>query len=305
VIVLASDELLARVDPRHGAEILDLVDLRTGRQLLGRPPFSSAIPRGGDLEEEAWTESYRGGWQLVAPNAGKACDLDGERHGFHGRASNDPWTVVEAGAANALLRWEGHGLSIDRRLSVKGAALGLEVEATATRDGAALVVLEHVSVGLELLHPEVELELPAGRAYELSESEGPTAPPEAAPHWPDVLLRDGSVERTVRWPAEQTRDRLYAIADLPEGRAVVRNAHSGAALRLSWDHEWLRHMWVWHDVRSLGGIWRGRSEILTVEPTSVPHSLGLAEAVEQGYAPRLALGESRSYRLEARAEAGS
>jgi len=38
MIVLRSDGVLARLDPRPGGAILDLVDLATGRQLLGRPP---------------------------------------------------------------------------------------------------------------------------------------------------------------------------------------------------------------------------------------------------------------------------
>ena len=41
MIVLQSNELLVRVDPAHGAEILDLVNPRTGTQYLGRPPFAS------------------------------------------------------------------------------------------------------------------------------------------------------------------------------------------------------------------------------------------------------------------------
>ena len=41
MIALRSPELFVRLDPRHGAEILDLVDLSSGRQLLGRPPFGS------------------------------------------------------------------------------------------------------------------------------------------------------------------------------------------------------------------------------------------------------------------------
>ena len=65
MIILQSDDLVVRVDAGHGGEILDLVDLRTGRQLLGRPPFGSTLPRGGDLDEVTWTEAYRGGWQSV------------------------------------------------------------------------------------------------------------------------------------------------------------------------------------------------------------------------------------------------
>jgi len=35
MIHLASDGVAVRIDPRHGGEVLDLIDLRTGRQLLG------------------------------------------------------------------------------------------------------------------------------------------------------------------------------------------------------------------------------------------------------------------------------
>src|SRR5919197_1000064 len=102
MLVVRSERVLARLAPGLWGEVLDLVDLTTGRQLLGRPPFSSAEPLAGDLTEEVWTERYRGGWQLVTPNAGNQCDVDGHYHGFHGRASNDPWDVGYASNGEAV-----------------------------------------------------------------------------------------------------------------------------------------------------------------------------------------------------------
>jgi hypothetical protein len=300
VIVLRSPELLVRLDPAHGGEILDLVDLRTGRQLLGRPPFSSLEPVGGDLDEEAWTARYRGGWQLAAPNAGSACVVDGVRHGFHGRASNDPWEVLESSAASCGLRWSGHGLRIERRLALQDSGLEISVEVTGTAERAPLVALEHIALGAELLDPEVAIELPGGRAFELSEADGPPEPPASAPPWPEALLLDGSLERCDRWPIATRRSRLLAVADLPEGRAAVRNITTGQGFELAWEADWLRHLWLWHEVRTYGGPWRQAAELLVVEPSSVPHSLGLATAVERGQARWLAKGESLAYRLTAR-----
>ena len=300
MIVLRSPELIVRLDPRHGGEILDLVELAGGRQLLGRPPFASDQPRGGDLDEETWTCSYRGGWQLVLPNAGAECLVGGERHGFHGRASNDPWEVVTAGERTAELRWRGHGLEVARRLSLEGGALEIAVEARGLENRVPLVAVEHASFGLELLEPEVEIELPAGLAYELSETKGPAAPPAGATRWPEVLLLDGSSERADRWPLERERSRFLVVTDLPEGRATVRNAARGTGLELTWDAEWLRHAWIWHEVRTYGGPWRQRAEILVVEPASVPHALGLAAAIENGQARWLDPGETVGYRLTAR-----
>lgn len=298
MIVLRSSGLLALVDPDHGAEILDLVHLPTGRRLLGRPPFATAPPRGGDLPEDVWTASYRGGWQLVAPNAGSRCSVDGAEHGFHGRASIDPWETVDAAEAEATFRWRGHGLELTRRFELDGESLRARVEARATGEAAPLVVLEHIALGLELLEPEVEIDLPAGKAFELSETEGPPIPPDDAPQWPDVLLLDGSRERGDRWPLERQRSRLLAVADVPEGRARVRNPCTGATVDLRWDADWLRHLWLWHEARAYGGPWRAQAEMLALEPTSVPHPLGLAAAIEHGQARWVQPGETAAYGLQ-------
>jgi hypothetical protein len=296
MIVLRSKELLALVDPAHGAELLELVHLPTGRRLLGRPPFSTEPPVAGDLPEDVWTASYRGGWQLAAPNAGAVSRVGDIEHGFHGRASNDPWEVLAAEPSSATLQWRGHGLAFERTFELSGSEVvaRLEVEAL---EPAPLVVLEHVTLGLEFLEPEVRIDLPAGPAYELSETDGPPLPPRGAPRWPDVLLLDGSRERGDRWPLNCPRSRLLAVAELPEGRARVRNARTGMTVELTWDASWLRHVWIWHETREYGGPWRHQTELLAIEPTSVPHPLGLAAALEHGQALELEPGQTAGYEL--------
>jgi len=301
VIVIRSAELLVRIDPRHGGEILDFVDLRTGRQLLGRPPFSSGEPLAGDLDEETWTAAYRGGWQLLVPNAGNPCTVAGDRHGFHGRGSNDPWRVLTANETSATLSWSGHGLEVERRLSVEEAALAVTTEIRAPNEPAPFLTVEHVSLGLEVLDPEVSIDVPGGVAFELSESDGPPEPPAGATAWPEVLLLDGATERAGRWPLERERSRLLCVTDLREGRVAIRNGARRGGIELSWDLEILPHMWIWHELRRYGGPWRGQAEILVVEPASVPHTLGLATAIEHDQARWLEPGESCSYRLVARA----
>jgi len=290
VIVLRSPELLVRIDPQHGGEILDLVDLATGRQVLGRPPFGSEPILAGDLDEDRWTQSYRGGWQTVLPNAGNRCINATGHHGFHGRASNDPWTVVDQAPDQVTLAWEGHGLAVQRRVALDDGAVRVSMRITSPV-GASLVSLEHVSAGLELLEPELELSLPPGRGYELSEQDGPTRPPDGAPHYPELLLLDGTTERADRWPIAQPRSRLFVVAEVPEGWAVIRNAVRGEALAMAWDADWYRHCWVWHENRVTGGIWREQAEMIAVEPTTVPHSLGLAVAEQEGQARRIEPGE--------------
>lgn len=290
MIVLADSDLLLRVDPGHGGEIVDLVDLATGRQLLGRPPFGSLPPAGGALDEERWTASYRGGWQTVLPNAGNPCEFHGERHGFHGRASNDPWSVDDAGPSTATLTWTGHGLEVSKHIALEDGAAAVRYRIRAARD-SALVALEHLTVGHELLEPDVAIDLPGGRAYELSETDGPPSPPADAGRWPDVRLLNGSLERAGAWAIAEPRSRFFVVADIEAGWAAVRNPARGQGLAFAWDADWFRHCWVWHENRISGGPWRNATEVLAIEPATVPHSLGVATADAGGLARRLAAGD--------------
>lgn len=292
MIILRSPRLLLRIDPAHGGEILDLVELEHGRQLLGRPPFGSDPPRGGDLDETTWTRSYRGGWQTVLPNAGNACDVDGDHHGFHGRASNDPWTVVDATADAATLAWHGHGLAVEKRIALEDDAVAIRYRiANATDAPVPLVALEHLSFGLEILHPSVSLAFPPAAAYELSETDGPLEPPPHARVWPEIALLDGSSERGDSAALATPRCRLYVLHGLTEGWAAVWSDERQQGVALAWDVDWFPHCWVWHENRVSPGPWRQQGEILTIEPSTVPHSLGLAAALEAGQAWLLAAGE--------------
>ena len=304
MIELRSPHLTVRLDEAHGAEILDLVDLRTGRQLLGRPPFTPGPPRAGDLDEAEWTAAYRGGWQVLLPNAGSACKVDGTAHGFHGRASNDPWEVEDGSSLSVVLTWSGHGLRATRRIELADDALVVGVEVTALDERVPLLLTEHIALGLELLDPEVGFELPGGRAFELDEVTGPPEPPPDATAWPELRLLDGSTERADRWALSRERSRLYCVSALPAGRAIVQNLRRPQALQLSWNVDVLPHLWVWHEVRTYGGPWAHRGELLVVEPSSVPHTLGLTTAIEHGQARWLGRDDSVSYELIARPTPG-
>jgi hypothetical protein len=293
MVNLASESVAIRIDPRHGGEVIDLVDLRSGRQLLGRPPFASDQPVSGELDETTWTRSYRGGWQLLVPNAGNPCVLDGVAHGFHGRASTDRWDVGALTPETAELSWAGHGLRVQRSFALRGDSVSVRSTVTAEH-AAALVWVEHIGLGIELLDPSVEIELPGGMAYEVSERSGPATPPPDAAGWPEARLLDGTLERADRGVLTAARSRLLVVAQLPEGRIVVRNRERRQGIEIKWDVEWLPHLWMWHEVRTSGGPWRALAETLVVEPASVPHTLGLKTAQEEGQAYRLEAGESAS-----------
>jgi hypothetical protein len=290
MVVLASDRLLVRVDAAHGAEILDLIDLDTGRQLLGRPPFGSAPPLTGDQNEEVWTESYRGGWQTVLPNAGNPCHVNGEYHGFHGCASADPWSVEEADGTHVELRWRGHGLAVTKRIAV-GDAVRVDYDIAAERTRVPLVAIEHLAVGLELLEPVVAIDIRAGAAYELDERTGPVRPPSGCARWPEITPLHGAAERADGWPIDTPRSRLLVATSIDDGWCAVRNPVRDLGLALRWDQSTFGHCWMWQENRVTEGPWRRQTETLVVEPASVPHTLGLARAIEEDQAIWLAADE--------------
>jgi hypothetical protein len=300
VIVLRSTEVVARLDPLHGAEVLELVDVVTGRQLLGRPPFPSLEPLPGPLDEDRWTDRYRGGWQLATPNAGNACSVAGEEHGFHGNASSDHWEVVACDTVAATLRWRGHGLEITRRYSAEARTLIAETEWLGLGDGARFVAVEHLAFGVELIVPAATVRLPGGRAFELSETSGPVRAPVAARGWPEIVLLDGSTERGERLEVEPRNGRFFAVEALPEGWYELVNDLTGQGVRVEWDVAVLPHLWVWRELGASDGRWRRRTDIVALEPASVQHSLGLERAEAEGQAVLLASGEHVAGRVVVR-----
>ena len=295
---LVSARFAAVVDARHGGEILALVDLERGRHVLARPPFSPEDPVAGSRDFDSWVRGYRGGWQFVGPNVGVPCTVGHEQHGFHGTASISSWRVEAATPKEVRLAWSGHGVGIRRRIAVNDEAVHVEVEARPLDERAPLLVAEHVAFGVELLDPEVAVEATAATTYEWGD-DGPFAPPEAAPAWPEALLLDGRVARVDRM-REESGSRLLTIADLEEGRARVVNQDRGLGYELEWETAWLRHLWLWREERTAGGPWRGRASVLVLEPASVPHDRGLAYAIERDEARWLEQGQRASYALSLR-----
>jgi hypothetical protein len=281
VIVLQSASLMAVVDPAHGAEVVELIDTASGSRVLGVTPFPPAPAAAGEPAEDEWTAAYRCGWQVAAPNAGNACLVRGDRHGFHGAASVAAWEVVDAGPGSVSMRWDGHGLVATRTLTADGPGLISQMHWAAPSEPAPMVAVEHLVLGQRVLVPDTEIRLPGGRAWELSETDGPVRPPTAAPAWPELLLLDGSIERADAFPADQVRSRFAVVADVPVGRATVRSPGTGWGVELEWDERTLPHVWVWHEMRASAGLWRGQAELLGIEPASVPHSLGLERAVAE------------------------
>ena len=73
------------------------------------------------------------------------------------------------------------------------------------------------------------------------------------------------------------------------------------SLEAAFDHAAFPHLWLWQE--RFGATvepWHGEGECLALEPSSVPSTDGLANAIERGEATLLAPGEERTSWIELR-----
>ena len=157
-VELVTTELAVKIDPERGGVISSALARSAGVELLFQAPWAAGTLELADRDEEAWTTAWRGGWNILFPNAGVACSIDGRRHPFHGAASITPWTVLERSAAAVRLHWSDvDGLTVEREISVVAGTL--RVENVVTNRGshpAPYLLVEHLILGGAVLAPQRE-----------------------------------------------------------------------------------------------------------------------------------------------------
>ena len=93
-VTIASDELRVMVNPDVGGTIVQVTHLGSGLDVLGKVPWDpvdAPITSLAARDETEWLTRFTGGWPLLFPNGGDACNFGGIFHGFHGEASIAPW----------------------------------------------------------------------------------------------------------------------------------------------------------------------------------------------------------------------
>lgn len=274
---------VVEVDERRGGEITRI--RHRGRDLLASydwefPVGASRSTSYGDPHLD-WLSDYRGGWQLLAPNAGAACVVDGVPLPFHGEWSRTKVTVTER--------------SVDRIVMLAGTRLPLLVE----REIQVALEPERVLVRTTVRNPSQqvthfvwgehpafavtdgdEIDLPAGSVF--------AADGRAVGSWPSIAPG----HRLDRVDLDGPKESVHYLTDLREGWAAVRRRDGGVAL--AWDVGDFPAVWLWHELGSPGFPFYGRTSLVAVEPASSWPGTGLAEAIERGQAMKVGPGGSRT-----------
>ena len=269
---LSSAILRVELDPGRGCDILSVVQLGTGTELLFSTPWrerADAIRAGAQRpvssdSVDSWMEQYRGGWQTLCPNAGPPREYRGATLGFHGEASIVPWSVLESETSSARLAVELFTvpLRIERSVRVDGASM--RIVDVLTNTGAESLTVDysnHPAFGGAFLQAECRVASNATRFVPDPDAGGATI------DWPGALESlpgPGTVSDRFGWLEG------FPGAGEDEGAwASITNPLLGIRARLSWDPAILPYAWWWQEfMNSRGFPWFGRARVFALEPAS-------------------------------------
>lgn len=280
-IELASDDIRVDIDPGRGADILALVDRRTGVDVLFRTPWrdradairvgqapSTTDPTAG------WLEGYRGGWQTLCPVAGDPAVVHGAPVSFHGEASIVPWTVDVTGADTARLHVDLFSvpLRIERVVAVDGPRLTV-IDTLINLSSVDLRIdyVQHPAFGGPFLEGECVLDTGA-RMFVNDPAHDPLFAAGQVIAWPMATALDGSQVDLREVPARGERRELFGwLEDFAEPWASITNRDIGLTVRVEWDGEHLPYAWLWQELESTPTFpWYRRARAVAIEPASVP-----------------------------------
>jgi Domain of unknown function (DUF4432) len=217
----------------------------------------------------AFMESYPGGWQEVLPNGGAPSTHAGAGYGQHGEVALVPWDHAierddEDGVTVAFeVALRTVPLRLVKRLSLDRTTPELRIDETLTNESDAEVRAmwgHHIAFGPPFLTDATRLEVPV---------------------------------ETPALGAERSIDYL-------DGLDTYTMRDDRVGLRVSWDARTMPYLWLWQEHGGTRGYpWWGRLRTVGLEPFSSRPTDGLAEAVRNGTALRLAPRAARDFHLTA------
>jgi galactose mutarotase-like enzyme len=288
---LSNEWMTVAIDVDHGAHLYELIDRRSGVDLLYTDP---AGPR----------EYTVGGWYELFPNAGLACEFGGNPITAHGDVQHARWTgdVVTAAGGDIVIALSAASsdlpFTLVKTITLSAAAPVIRVEETVTNSSARRLPYlwgQHVTFGetflagsvvdlpMGALHGTIELETGSGKRSAAGSGELHSFP---SPSGDLIDLR--------RFPDHPLHAMLFSDA-LQEHRYAIANSALGIRAEVLWDGAAWPYLWFW----ALRESREGGVVACAIEPQSCEVPI-LSDAVAAGRSPSLAAGESVSGWIEIR-----
>jgi len=285
--VIEGARLRVTVDPLIGGTITAIEHKGLGASVLGTTPWDPemAPPQSyAASDERSWLRWYGGGWPLLFPNGGDACEFDGVFHGFHGEASLAPWDAeVKSGAVRLARRFRAVPVEMRRELAVEDDLLTIREHLRMQGARPARVMWgHHPTFGSDLLAGPFEIQSGARNVTVDDFYDPPNNPlrPGACGRWAIVPGKTGTFDLS------RPTGSVAAVAclkDFDSPWASIRRLDDSVGAALSWDAAVFPCAWLWYE---LGGTqeppWCGKARLIGVEPNTTWPASGLADASRRG-----------------------
>ena len=286
-VMIASDELRVMVNPDVGGTIVQVTHLGSGLDVLGKVPWDpvdAPITSLAARDETEWLTRFTGGWPLLFPNGGDACNFGGIFHGFHGEASIAPWEFsASADTIRLRRRFFSVPVEMERELTVERDLL--IVRERLWMDGTLPVEVmwgHHATFGSDLLAGPVEITTGAKRVVVDAGYDPPANPlvPGSLGDWPTIEGKLGPTDLSK--PAGPLAAMAY-LHDFDRGWAAIRRLDNAIAAVLSWDAKRFPCAWLWYELQgTMEAPWHGRGGMIGIEPNTTRSGNGIVAAKKSG-----------------------
>lgn len=287
-VVLQSAALRVTVNPRVGGTITRIEHKMLGLSVLGTVPWEpvdAPLDPPAAPNETVWLTRYTGGWPLLFPNGGDACEFAGASHGFHGEASISPWEAQIEGAKIRLSRrFATVPVRMRREISVEGDIVAVR-ESVVSEGARPFQVMwgHHPTFGSDLLDGAFEIRSGARKVTVDRSYDPPANPlqPGAAARWPIAPGKNGpfDLSRPPRGPMAA----LCFLSDFDSPWISIRRMDDAVAVALSWDATVFPYAWLWYELGATADApWNGKTRLIGLEPNSTGSANGLADAQSRG-----------------------